>query len=152
MISHDFFQDSFKISSINSIISDGAIVSLNFSYLTSKNFEIFENNQESSLDNEEIPGISSSYQLSKSDNLIGILVLLDDSSIIQMAFKTKGGNTHNINNVGILSHNKGITKYIDFEGLAGFILCPMWSRENSEKKMKLHDILCFDTEKRIICL
>ena len=82
MISPDFFQDSFKISSINSIISDGAIVSLNFSYLTSKNIEISENNQES-LDNEEIPGISSSYQLSQTDNLIGILVLFDNSSIIQ---------------------------------------------------------------------
>ena len=151
MISPDFFQDSFKISSINSIISDGAIVSLNFSYLTSKNIEISENNQES-LDNEEIPGISSSYQLSQTDNLIGILVLFDNSSIIQLAFKTKGGNTHNINNVGILSHNKGITKYIDFEGFAGFILFPVWSRENTEKKLKLYDILCFDTEKRIFCL
>lgn len=151
MISHDLFQDSFKISSINSIISDGAIVSLNFSYLTSKNIEISENHQES-LDNEEIPGICSSYQLSQTDNLIGILVLLDNSSIIQLAFKTKGGNTHNINNVGILSHNKGITKYIDFEDLAGFILFPVWSRENTEKKLKLYDILCFDTGKRIFCL
>ena len=151
MISPDFFQDSFKISSINSIISDGAIVSLNFSYLTSKNIEISENNQES-LDNEEIPGISSSYQLSQTDNLIGILVLFDNSSIIQLAFKTKGGNTHNINNVGILSHNKGMTKYIDFEEFTGFILFPVWSRENTENKLILYDILCFDTEKRIFRL
>ena len=153
MINQDFLQENLKLSSINSIISDGLIISLQFSMeFPDGSLKRLENSLENPQEISEIPGISSSFNLLKSDFLIEIQAFLDNSSILQLGFLTKEGNTHKINNSGILSQEIGYKSVINIEKYPDILLFPIWTRENENNKISLYDILCFDRKKRLFLL
>lgn len=134
----------FKILSLNSMIFNGQIISLEFSYKFANDF-VYRDKKPFFFN--EIQGISSNYEVAKDDFLTEMTVNYSDEAIIQITLKTEKNSTHKINGSG--TSNKSET--IDISPDKHLIIFPFYMNPKGKDRL-LYDLLFFDSFKSIFLL